>query len=159
MDVCLTLILAFVSPVSDARCPLLCDTGVIWVWPADDRYGPQSQALKATVLVQSDRLFAASFINFFFFFFFSRVTICRNKLCAEQQLLGCCVSAGSARFPPTPTLCSQSALPFYERRSSCSARSDTPGKELWHGVISSGHTPSADVRKQSHSCRWNFVVV
>lgn len=28
-------------------------------------------------------------------------------------------------------------------------------KELWHGVISSGHSPSADVRKQSHSCRWN----
>lgn len=59
---------------------------------------------------------------------------------------------------PTPTLCSQSALLFYERLTSCTASSDTLGKELWHRVISPGHVPSADVRKQSHSCRWNFAL-
>lgn len=37
-------------------------------------------------------------------------------------------------------------------------RSDTSGKELWHRVISPGHSPSADVREQSYSCRWDFVL-
>lgn len=59
---------------------------------------------------------------------------------------------------PMPTLCSESALPFSERHTSCSVSFDTSGKELWHRVISSGHSPSADVRKQSHSCRWDLVL-
>lgn len=31
-------------------------------------------------------------------------------------------------------------------------------KELWHGVISAGHSPSADVGKETHSCRWRRVL-
>lgn len=59
---------------------------------------------------------------------------------------------------PTPTLCSQSALLLNEMHTSCSVCFDTSGKELWHRVISSGHSPSAHVRKQSHSCRWDFAL-
>lgn len=56
------------------------------------------------------------------------------------------------RTPPhIPTLGSQSVPLFYERHSSCGVGFDTSGKDLWRRVISSGHSPSADVRKPSHS--------
>lgn len=61
--------------------------------------------------------------------------------------------------PSTPTLFTQSAFPIlWAAHQERSVGMDTPGKELWHGVISSGCPPSADVRKQIHSCRWDFVL-
>lgn len=42
-------------------------------------------------------------------------------------------------------------------RRQCSLRHDAC-KELWHRVISAGHSPSADVGKESHSCRWRRLL-
>lgn len=111
------------------------------------------KSLNATIQVQSDRLLLPHLFRLRW------VTIRWNEVLPWSLLL--CEEREVSPSPPdhhTPTLCSQSVLLFYERHTSCSVRFDTSVKELWHRVISSGHSPSADVRKQSHSCGWNSVL-
>ena len=62
------------------------------------------EALKATVSVQSDRLFAASFIHIFLFFFFSRVSqSAGTSFVSNNSCLAAASPRGARGFPPTHT--------------------------------------------------------
>lgn len=131
-----------------SRSPLLCITGKIWGWSIRVQVTNQ--------IIHPD--------SFFFFFSlphsFTSITESRSSSGVWIRCVPLYRGQGEWKVCPgwrTATHIVGFYFLWKAHRRQCSLR-HAACKELWHGVISAGHSPSADVGKESHSCRWSRVL-